>query len=412
MANSHIKSYSVIDINPVTVALTGNHYIFIRHFSTAQADMDTQSISNAPVDLDSCGIGNGGRTEYGTSATFENVYDPTFVFFASDSDGVSSRETHDVSMIDYIKLTCNASDNKIDADGSVTLRCGGAYFNSDFIDTPNPLTVFYRYRKKGDVWSTIYEMTVSVSSNAYAAYANLSGLDYKSSYDFEFIAKDALMTVSSSDANVSSKPVFHWGESDVTFEVPVNFNEGVNNLQARGVFVLGDSGECKLGQLADGSLGVQAPAIYFAASKLIHNGNTVAFPKYGTWTPSFSAQDAYVSYTTQSGWYIKCGNIVTVGFLLKATVDSRYSGFDVWVYGLPFIPAQAAAGGGMCSGAYVSAGFNFQCFVAGTDNVITTRVQACNNTSNANLNTSASGCKYPYNGGELTVSGTITYMTA
>ena len=75
-------------------------------------------------------------------------------------------------------------------------------------------------------------------------------------------------------------------------------------------------------------------------------------------------------------------------------------------------PVCSAAGGGMCSGALVSAGFDFQCFVAETSGNITTRVQACNNTSSANLLTSASGCKYPTGGGELTVSGTITYMTS
>jgi hypothetical protein len=70
----------------------------------------------------------------------------------------------------------------------------------------------------------------------------------------------------------------------------------------------------------------------------------------------------------------------------------------------------SAAGGGMCSGAYVAAGFDFQCFVAETSGSITARVQACNNTSQANLSTSSSGCKYRSGGGEITLSGTITFM--
>jgi hypothetical protein len=70
------------------------------------------------------------------------------------------------------------------------------------------------------------------------------------------------------------------------------------------------------------------------------------------------------------------------------------------------------AGGGMCAGAYVSAGFTFQCFVAETDGTISTRVQACNNTSATNLSTSKSGCWYPSGGGEITISGTITYVSS
>jgi hypothetical protein len=68
------------------------------------------------------------------------------------------------------------------------------------------------------------------------------------------------------------------------------------------------------------------------------------------------------------------------------------------------------AGGGMCSGAYVSAGFDFQCFVAQQSGAITTRIQQCNNTSATNLGTSATGVFYRSGGGEMTLSGTITYM--
>ena len=101
-----------------------------------------------------------------------------------------------------------------------------------------------------------------------------------------------------------------------------------------------------------------------------------------------------------------------MGFHIKATCKSGYTSTGVSITGLPYAPTYNAAGGGMCSGAYVNSGWNFQSFVAETDSRITTRVQACNNTSATNLSTSASGCFYPSGGGELTLSGTITYMTA
>jgi hypothetical protein len=100
-----------------------------------------------------------------------------------------------------------------------------------------------------------------------------------------------------------------------------------------------------------------------------------------------------------------------VGFFIKATCNSGYDTININIADLPFTPSCASAGGGMCSGAYVSAGFNFQCFVAETTGNITTRVQACNNTSATNLSTSSSGCKFRSGGGEITLSGTITYVT-
>ena len=78
---------------------------------------------------------------------------------------------------------------------------------------------------------------------------------------------------------------------------------------------------------------------------------------------------------------------------------------------MPYTPKYQASGGGICSRAYISGGYTFQCFVAETNGVISLRTQGCGHTEAGNLSTSASDCKYPYNGGELTLSGTITYIT-
>ena len=137
-------------------------------------------------------------------------------------------------------------------------------------------------------------------------------------------------------------------------------------------------------------------------------------PQYGTWTPILDS-NVISSYTTQQGWYQRVEDVITIGFFIKATCKSGFETTNIKIIGndLPgSYPKYSAAGGGMCSGAYVSAGFNFQTFVLGTDRSITTRVQACNNTSAGNLATSASGCFYPSGGGELTLSGTITYITS
>ena len=130
----------------------------------------------------------------------------------------------------------------------------------------------------------------------------------------------------------------------------------------------------------------------------------------GTWTPSLSSA-AISSYTVRQGWYQQVGNVVTLGFNIKATCNSGYNSTSISISGLPVTPRYDAGGGGMCSGAYVSAGFNFECWVASTSGTITGRVQACNNTTAANLSTSASGLFYRSGGGEITLSGTICYIT-
>jgi hypothetical protein len=139
------------------------------------------------------------------------------------------------------------------------------------------------------------------------------------------------------------------------------------------------------------------------------NDNPFPSVETGLWTPTLNSS-AVSYYTYSDGWYSKVGNTVTVGFYIKAQCYSGYDTTPISIYGLPFNAVFPSAGGGMCSGAYVNGGFTFQCFVA-DDYSITTRVQACNNTSATNLSTSASGCNYRSGGGEITLSGTITYMT-
>ena len=95
--------------------------------------------------------------------------------------------------------------------------------------------------------------------------------------------------------------------------------------------------------------------------------------------------------------------------LLKCKIG--YHGTVIYISGLPYTPKYQASGGGICSRAYISGGYTFQCFVAETNGVISLRTQGCGHTEAGNLSTSASDCKYPYNGGELTLSGTITYIT-
>lgn len=405
MANGLTLTCSVVDTNPTTVNLTGNKNILISHFSTAKASM--YATDGSALDLDMSYIKNGGKTVWGVEGTFPNVVSNVFDFAAMDSDNRIASQTVEAQMVEYVMLTCNAKDSRPDGSGDVKLSCSGNYFNGSFGEYSNTIEAKCRYRKKGGSWSGYTTMSVTVLGNSYSASVNLSGLDYTASYDFEFAVSDRLMQTTRSSLNVTSKPIFHWGESDVAFEVPVSFNAGVESLKVNDEITVGSSGGCQIYE-KNYMLTLQSLAINFRGG-IYQNGSPVSFAEYGTWTPSLSCSGVYWS---DYGWYTKSGNVVTVGFHIKMTCDSGYNNYNVIISGLPFTPAYAAAGGGMCSGAYVSGGFTFQGFVAETSGNITTRVQACNNTAAGNLSTSASGCKYPTGNGDLTLSGTITYMTA
>lgn len=412
MARNPTLLCSVIDVNTATVNLTGDNKVLVRYASHAKATMNAIAHDGASIDMDLCLVTNGGQRQKmdwvsagNWEATFDGAQSDTFMFSAADSAGGYSQKTITAPMVEYIPITCNAKDSRPDGEGKVTLSCSGSYFNGSFGECSNTITAKYRYREKGGSWSGYYTMSVTVLGDSYSASANLTVHDYTASYDFEYTVSDSLMTATGSSMNVTSKPIFHWGESDVAFEVPVSFNAGVDNLKVNEAITVGSANS-----ISDngGILTVFSLATDFRGG-VMQYGKSVSFAEYGTWTPELTCPGVYFS---RNGWYTKSGKVVTVGFHIKMTCDSGYNNYTVIISGLPFIPEIAAAGGGMCSGAYVSGGFNFLSFVAETSGNITTRVQSCNHTAAGNLATSASGCWYPSGNSDITLSGTITYITA
>lgn len=436
-----IITASVIDVNEKTVALTGDNKKLIKYFSSAQATMSAEAQKGAAINEDLYIIRNGDNTGYGTTHTFENVEINEFNFSAEDSRENVGTATVEPTMIDYARPTCIIKDNKPDGAGNMTVECYGEYFSGSFGKETNSLTVQFQYRTLGgyynDTWTN---MTVTKSGNTYVATASLTGLEYKTTYFFRTRATDKLTNDISNELIAKSFPNFHWGEEDFVFEVPVEFRAGTKGsfsdttidgaLDVTGDLRLkksdsnygntlrfGDGSYCYISEPEDDVMKIYAKKLNIVASNGVYINNTqLPTIQQGTWTPSIdyitSANVNVVSsYTNQNGWYYKVGQTVTVGFFIKATCYQGFSTTKIEISGLPFTPQYSAAGGGMCAGAYVSGGYNFQCFVAESSGKITTRVQACNNTAATNLATSASGCCYPNPSGTVTLSGTITFMT-
>lgn len=417
------------DANSETVGLTGDPNILVKFFSDVHCEFTkVEAQKGATIDNDTYVISNGRNTVPSSMMLFSAVEDNTFTFSVSDNRGNTGSTTVTLPMVEYTKLTCELGYDKPDGDGNMTVTCFGRFFSGSFGVADNAITAQYRYRTQNGTFGAWANMDIELGNGEYLATASVSGLDYKASYEFECRATDLLMTASSTSGMLKSLPVFHWGENDFTFEVPVKFNGGIDGLKLEGDIDVtgdlrlkgdgnygnklrfGDGDYCYISEPTDDDMLIHADKITLDASAgVYHGGYALPIVRYGIWTPSLNTA-VVSSYTTQYGWYSKVNQAVTVGFIIKATCRSGYDTTTVSISGLPFTPMFTATGGGMCSGVYVSAGFNFQCFAAETDKTITTRVQSCNHTSQTNLSTSASGCWYRSGGGELTLSGTITYM--
>lgn len=432
---------TITDQNAVTRALTGDSSVLVRYYSTAYVSMSATAHNGATLVQQS--ITNGSTTHETSTATFANIENGVFSLSATDSRGFTTTVGRNLvtanKFVPYVRLTCNMENTKPDASGNMDVSCTGSFFNGSFGAVANTLTVECRYKTPSGSYSDWYSMTVTKNGNYYGAYTSFTipDFDYQAVYTFECQAKDKLATVGSTPSSVKSTPVFHWSETDFVFEVPVTFNAGVNSGGASAVATdqtidgdltvtgdirlkgsgnygntlrFGDGSYCYITEPTDDVMTIKASSINLEANNVKVYGKAIPVLESGVWTPTLSSS-AVSSYSTQYGWYSKMGQTVSVGFYIKATCRSGYNSTLVTIGGLPFDPLYSGAGGGMCAGAYVSAGFTFQCFVAETDGSITTRVQACNNTTTANLSTSKSGCWYPSGGGDITISGTITYIS-
>lgn len=423
-----IVSGTVRDINEKTIALTGNVTKIVKYYSNVQSTVSATAQKGATIDESLYVHRNGNDIADGKTAIFYNVESNVFEVSATDSRGNVGEAFAELAMVDYVKLTCDVANNRPDALGNMTVSCSGRFFNGSFGAVTNTLTVQFRYRKLGsssyiNSWT---DMNVSTVGNSYdATYSfEIPNFNQQQSYSFEIRVADELDSITPPASSVKSTPIFHWGENDFVFEVPVEFKAGTSsdefnvtgNLRLKGnenygnTLFFGDAKYCYITEDSDDVMTIKATKINLTASSGVYlEGYAIPILVKGTWVPTLNS-NAVSSYTTQYGWYSKMGQTVTVGFFIKANCNSGYDSTNIIISGLPYTPMFSAAGGGMCSGAYVSAGFNFQCYVAETNKSITTRVQTCNNTTNGNLNTSSSGCKYRSGGGELTLSGTITYM--
>ena len=285
---------SVLDSNEETIALTGDRSKLIKFFSHATATMSATPKKHASIDESLYIIRNGSNSGYGTAHTFEDVDSNTFTFQAEDSRGNVGTVTVSPPMIDYIKLTNYMVNNRPDATGHMTVACTGAYFNGSFGAVDNELTVQCRYGEAGGLSSDWIDMTVMKNGNGYYASAEITGLDYKLAYSFETRAIDKLSTVSSNDPVVKSMPIFHWGENDFVFEVPVTFNAGAEgadgegdktikgNLRLKGdgnygnYLYFGDGSYCFIAELTDDVMTLRATQINLSALAVTVNNSPIA----------------------------------------------------------------------------------------------------------------------------------------
>ena len=209
----------VVDTNPLTVGLTGNSNTMVRFHSNAKVTTGAEGVKYATIKSQS--VSCAGKVLSG-NGTINGVGSGDFKISATDSRGNTTEEVVKKPLILYIEPTCYIQDGILTALGQFTFKTSGVAFNDSFGAKTNTVTAEYRYRVASGAWNGWAPMSIELSGNEYAASAQISGLDYKMTYEFQGRVIDSITTVESSIKTISSIPGFEWWGDRFNFNIPVS----------------------------------------------------------------------------------------------------------------------------------------------------------------------------------------------
>ena len=228
-------SPTVVDNNSTTIALTGDNTKFIKYYSNAAVTTGAEARNSATLKYQK--ITCGSKSILSGSGTINAVEGGTFTFSATDSRGYTTSQTVTKTLIKYVKLTCSMRASAASTSGVAKLKISGNYWNGNFGATNNTLTVQYRYKEQGGIYSDWIDSSAPInkSNHTYSTTVTISGLNYLNAYTFQARAIDKLATVKSTEQTRKTVPVFDWGAEDFNFNVPVSFSAGVANITQLGI---------------------------------------------------------------------------------------------------------------------------------------------------------------------------------
>ena len=216
-------SWNVVDINPATIALTGNAKRLVRGASTARATLGAVALRGATLSWLKI---NGVMAE---ALEIPNVQNGAFTFAARDSRGWETTEAASLTVVPYIPLSA-IIEAKRGAQGSnaLTATVKGNYYNGSFGQSSNSLTI--QYKADSGSWQTV---TPTISGNTYTATINLS-LDYQTAHSLYFRISDKLTTLTPSQNIPRAVPQTMEGDGWIRHNVPVIQRSNHDNYEGRG----------------------------------------------------------------------------------------------------------------------------------------------------------------------------------
>lgn len=215
-----VVSPVVTDVNPTTVAVTGDSGILVAEYSYAKVVTNASARKGASVE--SVKVSNG-YTSFNSDGTFEPVENAPIIVTVTDSRKNSVTVQMQETIVPYTPPSCFVESGSISAEGIVNLSVTGRFYNAAIGKTTNTLRVQCRVKADGGNYGNWVDMTTDMRDGEYSASKTLTGLDYRKNHVIQARAIDVITTTESAESTFVSIPVFDWSGNDFNFNVPVFF---------------------------------------------------------------------------------------------------------------------------------------------------------------------------------------------
>lgn len=225
-------TFSVVDTNSATTALTGNSNNFIALHSTPKVTLNVTTKKSATIPSKGVEITDG-VTVWKKNGSFEGTISPLssgdINYRVTDSRGNMVGGGVTRTFIAYFNPKIQIDSITRDGSGNLTVVASGEAFVGSFGRSNNTRTVYYRYKKSADenytTWAQLSSSEVTWDGTKFTATKRISGLDYKKSYNVQVSIVDSLHAypgVIARAAGLSTIPIFDWGSEDFRFNVPMS----------------------------------------------------------------------------------------------------------------------------------------------------------------------------------------------
>lgn len=217
------------DIDEKITTLTGNDQKILKGRSSLFIDFDASSEYST---IDKITV-NGNLSSSVESYTETNPRTDTYEIVAYDKRGFPSEPKQlTVDLIDYINLSVAANFARTGpTTGKVLLEYSGNYFNDNYGETANTLSVSYKYREYSrtveNEWSDEIPLTPTISENSYTQKVELTEeFNYKKSFEFLLIVSDKLDSLPVSKEIPRGEPMWWTNNGYIKFINTPLFNSG------------------------------------------------------------------------------------------------------------------------------------------------------------------------------------------